>query len=508
MHITPSSLLAFDQASFQPPSSSSPSSPDSPSPLHSMSDSHMVDVEAPYQELHDSTTSRFSRRTKHIFGVSALAFACVVGCVLIFYGSPSEVALKKKNIDIEPKWVRLPPTAPSQVHLALTSSISEMRAMWFTKDPTTTSTVKYGTASGAYTQMATGSAVVYSTEDLCASPARTSTWAKEVISHDVVMVGLKPYTKYFYIVGDDKGGWSKEHSFVSAPDSSIQQIKVVTIADLGNESAQPDSRDTVDGIVKDEIDSDLLIHIGDLSYAEGDAQQWDVFFDQIEPISSRMPYMVSPGNHEIGLEDSGGECGVPFDRRFHMPENGHGNNWYSFDYGFIHFVFMSTEHDFAQGSEQFKWLLNDLASVDRSRTPWVIFSGHRPMYSSNEAKEDTSERLRKEIEPMLISTKVDLALWGHVHSYERTCALERQQCMTNFNKDDELTVEGYPVHVVIGMAGKDESKWMRDSPKYSMERHRKHGYSKFVATRTKLEFSYIMNEDGKIHDKFTLRKKN
>ena len=27
--------------------------------------------------------------------------------------------------------------------------------------------------------------------------------------------------------------------------------------------------------------------------------------------------------------------------------------------------------------------MNDLASVDRSKTPWIIFGGHRPMYISS-----------------------------------------------------------------------------------------------------------------------------
>jgi hypothetical protein len=31
-------------------------------------------------------------------------------------------------------------------------------------------------------------------------------------------------------------------------------------------------------------------------------------------------------------------------------------------------------------SEQYAFLAADLASVDRRRTPWVIFNGHRPMY--------------------------------------------------------------------------------------------------------------------------------
>jgi hypothetical protein len=41
---------------------------------------------------------------------------------------------------------------------------------------------------------------------------------------------------------------------------------------------------------------------------------------------------------------------------------------------------MSSERNFAQGSEQYKWIKKDLLAVDRSVTPWVIVSAHRPMY--------------------------------------------------------------------------------------------------------------------------------
>ena len=43
---------------------------------------------------------------------------------------------------------------------------------------------------------------------------------------------------------------------------------------------------------------------------------------------------------------------------------------------------MSTEHNFTQGSRQYKWIEQDLKNVNRSLTPWVVIVGHRAMYSS------------------------------------------------------------------------------------------------------------------------------
>ena len=39
--------------------------------------------------------------------------------------------------------------------------------------------------------------------------------------------------------------------------------------------------------------------------------------------------------------------------------------------------------------------------------------------------------LRKNLEPVLLKYNVDLALWGHVHVYERTCTLKAGICQVN-----------------------------------------------------------------------------
>ena len=53
---------------------------------------------------------------------------------------------------------------------------------------------------------------------------------------------------------------------------------------------------------------------------------------------------------------------------------------YGFDYGSAHFVLMSTEHFFDPTSPQYKFLDEHLKAVDRTRTPWLIFAGHRSLY--------------------------------------------------------------------------------------------------------------------------------
>jgi Calcineurin-like phosphoesterase len=39
--------------------------------------------------------------------------------------------------------------------------------------------------------------------------------------------------------------------------------------------------------------------LGDLSYGDCVGRLWDSYGEMIEPLSSQIPWMVSPGNHEI-----------------------------------------------------------------------------------------------------------------------------------------------------------------------------------------------------------------
>lgn len=50
--------------------------------------------------------------------------------------------------------------------------------------------------------------------------------------------------------------------------------------------------------------------------------------------------------------DSGGECGVAYESYFPMPTLAKDKPWYSIEQGSVHFVVMSTEHNWSPKSEQ------------------------------------------------------------------------------------------------------------------------------------------------------------
>ena len=81
------------------------------------------------------------------------------------------------------------------------------------------------------------------------------------------------------------------------------------------------------------------------------------------------------------------------------------------------------------GYEQFNWFLNDIARVDRGKTPWIIVGWHQPPYNSYSTHYKEFECGRLEIEPFLYANGVDIVLHGAACSRHAlgTLALQSRQ---------------------------------------------------------------------------------
>ncbi|KAF9674378.1 hypothetical protein SADUNF_Sadunf10G0121100 [Salix dunnii] len=471
----------------------------------------------------------------------------------IFHWTESEINPKLHDHDHNP----LPGTAhllaesdvvgfepghgPEQIHLAYTDVEDEMRVMFVVGDGEERN-VKWGERDGEWSRVSVARVVRYEREDMCDAPANGSIgWRDPGWIHDGVMKDLKKGVRYYYQVGSDSKGWSTTQSFVSRNGDSDETIAFL-FGDMGTSTpyatfirTQDESISTMKWILRDiEALGDkhaFISHIGDISYARGYSWLWDHFFTQVEPVASKVPYHVCIGNHEYDWPlqpwkpewasavygtDGGGECGVPYSLKFNMPGNSSDstgtrapatrNLYYSFDTGAVHFVYISTETNFVSGSSQYNFIKQDLESVNRSKTPFVVVQGHRPMYTSSNENRDAPMRnkMLEHLEPLFTKNNVTLALWGHVHRYERFCPVNNFICGS--------TWKGFPVHAVIGMAGQDwQPIWepradhpndpIFPQPARSMYRGGEFGYTKLVATKEKLTLTYVGNHDGQIHDR-------
>ncbi|KAI0971286.1 Metallo-dependent phosphatase-like protein [Xylaria arbuscula] len=258
-------------------------------------------------------------------------------------------------------------------------------------------------------------------------------------------------------------------------------------------------------------DYEFVVHPGDLGYADDWAYNLanlldgtnayaaivEQFYGQLAPISGRKAYMVGPGNHEANCEEiphtqifcaAGQKNFTDYHNRFAalMPtafasrstDNKAKINantaqqlanppfWYSFEYGMLHFVMIDTETDFASApdgpggsaglnsgpfgaaNQQLAFLEADLASVDRTVTPWVVVGGHRPWYTTGGSGCGPCQTA---FEPLLYKYGVDLAILGHVHNSQRF------QPVYNGTADAKgLQDPTAPLYIVAGGAGNIE----------------------------------------------------
>lgn len=232
------------------------------------------------------------------------------------------------------------------------------------------------------------------------------------------------------------------------------------------------------------------------------------------------------------------------------------NFWYSFDYGLAHFVSLNSETDFAYSPEwpfirdtggkselpaenqtystdsgpfgyingdwrdnsnyeQINWLKQDLAKVDRKKTPWVIAMAHRPMYSSQVSSYQYD--VRDAFEDILVSAGVDMYLAGHIHWYERLYPLGHNGTLDMGSVVDKNTYKTNPgvslTNIINGMAGNIEShSELNGDPvlNYTAVLNAKqYGFSKITFhNATQLTWQYIQGSDGSVGDELTLIKKS
>ncbi|KAJ6713299.1 PURPLE ACID PHOSPHATASE [Salix purpurea] len=421
------------------------------------------------------------------------------------------------------------PNQPLHGHVSSTdSAATSMRLTWVSgsKKP---QEVRYGDG-----RTLTSTTTTFSRDDMCTSilpsPAKDFGWHDPGFIHSAVMTGLRPSTAYSYRYGSDSVGWSDKIQFRTPPAGGSDELKFLAFGDMGKAPLDPSAEHYIQpgslSVIKamtDEVESgnvDSIFHIGDISYATGFLVEWDFFLHLISPLASQVSYMTAIGNHErdyinsgsvYGTPDSGGECGVAYETYFPMPTSAKDKPWYSIEQGPVHFTVISTEHDWAENSEQYKWMERDISSVDRSKTPWLVFAGHRPMYSSTDGLFGTDDKFTKAVEPLLVQYKVDMVLCGHVHNYERTCSVYDSNCLAMPSKDrngiDTYDHSNFsaPLHAVIGMAGFSLDNFSQPR-RWSLVRISEFGYLRGHATMEDINLEFVNSNTRQVQDSFRITK--
>jgi len=344
---------------------------------------------------------------------------------------------------------------PSQIHLSYPGLIDQMLVTWISDSSSDPSQVMYGTDATKPNETATGTATSYSYQGYTSGGI-----------HSVLLTGLKTKTRYYYQVGGpDK--WSAIHNFTTPPALGKSGVIFGSMAEVGlTNQSQICFQSFL--VMKEKDGLDLLLHAGDMSYADTSnpgGPVWDKYGESIEELASYIPYNPGVGAHEAA--DDFTAFRLRYDSAQLQNNSKGGNFYYSFDYGSAHIIHLSSETDFSANSEQRKWLENDLKSINRIVSPWVIAMFHRPWYSSNTAKPD-AEAMRLSLEPLLNQYKVDMAISGYVHAYERTSSLV----------NGKVTAGG-TAHITVGNAGQPmDPNWVTPLPAWSQYRAVEYGHGR------------------------------
>jgi 3',5'-cyclic AMP phosphodiesterase CpdA len=293
------------------------------------------------------------------------------------------------------------------------------------------------------------------------------------------LTGLKPGTTFSYrVIRDGKVVFTSE---AKAPKNDKQAYRFVAIGDIGAQS--PDQKLLAVQIFKEK--PDMVVVPGDIVYNTGLITEyrtkfWNIYNDDKEtaesaPIMSKVPFVASPGNHDIGNRDldrypQGLAYFMFWNQPLNGPAGGEGSAWvpalkgsdvnkkaftdaagdayprmgnFSFNYGNAHWLFLdSNPYVKVDDKTLTDWIKNDLASAKNATWRFVVF--HHPGFNSS--KEHYEEQQMRPLSPLFEAGNVDVVFNGHVHNYQRSFPL-------TFTADKPaMAADGKPVrgHVVTG----------------------------------------------------------
>ena len=272
-------------------------------------------------------------------------------------------------------------------------------------------------------------------------------------------------------------------SFRTAP--VVGPNSVVKFAIVGDIGQFDHSQETMGHLRTHKKGVEAMMLTGDLAYPEFDERRWDTFLDFMDDYSyiDEIPMQITPGNHDVGKDEGGNKIFAAIEKRFRMPrvkpaELGlyegdatsrmnmdridyplpyeWGNAYYSFRYGPSHHIVLNSYSSIEKNSTQYKWLVEELESVDRDVTPWLFVMYHVPIYNTFNPHQRDPQRFAaiEHIEPLLVDYKVNMVFNGHVHAYLRTKNVAYNKVKKNG-----------PIHIVVGAGGRAaKAEYLNEEP--------------------------------------------
>lgn len=269
----------------------------------------------------------------------------------------------------------------------------------------------------------------------------------------VALEDLEPDTTYYYGVGHQgfdpaaKQAISTLGTFRTAPAREFRwgrTYEPFTFTAFGDQGVSAHAANN-DNVILAQNPA-FHLHAGDICYADPmgqgldtdkaafNAKTWDAFLAQTETVASKIPWMVSYGNHDMEAWYShngyGGE-----DARWFLPENGPDKRTapgvYSFVYGNVGVISLDANDVSYEipanlgitAGRQTAWLDRKLKDFREDESiDFVVVFFHHCAFSTTTAHASEGG-VREAWVPLFEKYRVDLVINGHNHVYERTDAI-------------------------------------------------------------------------------------
>ncbi|WP_441246757.1 purple acid phosphatase family protein [Kitasatospora sp. McL0602] len=398
-------------------------------------------------EQHEYLRSKFSRRKALRTGaitVGALAVGSALGTGTASAAPSTPALLSSTTGGIDGALV-----APTGRHLAFGGEAdTQMRISWQTPAPVKRAFLRFGKTPWDLSHKVVADQRVLHTPAMVQTGGAFDQYYIHVSLHD-----LEPDTTYYYGVGHDgfdpasQQAISTLSTFRTAPARGWRGGKAYepfTFTAFGDQGVSAHAAGN-DHVILAQNPS-FHLHAGDICYADPmgqgqdadraafNAKTWDAFLVQTETVASKIPWMVSYGNHDMEAWYShngyGGE-----DARFFLPTNGPdprvAPGVYSFKYGNVGVISLDANDVSYEipanlgitAGKQTKWLDRKLRDFRGDETvDFIVIFFHHCAFSTTH-QHASEGGVREAWVPLFEKYRVDLVVNGHNHVYERTDAI-------------------------------------------------------------------------------------
>ena len=339
-------------------------------------------------------------------------------------------------------------------------------------------------------------------DSLMQLPASSDAFSDDGVTtyiHTAAVSDLKPGTAYEYRVGagDKRSDWqsfhtAQGHDFKALifPDSQSSDYSVWAA------TAQP--------AWQRNQDAQFFINMGDLVDNGQDHYQWNAWFDVVGDMIARIPVVPLLGNHETYDKDWKVRMPEAYLHLFSLPRidrEKYQNQFYSFDYGDVHFVVLNTQSqelaDFEPSldEDEVAWFKEDMAKTTKK---WKIVLMHKDplQYGFANRPQPREEGFSPEGRlwmPLFDQYGVDAVLSAHLHTYRDRGHIR------NFQRD-----ESGPLYLITGVAGNVQypGLWKQHSlDKYVAPQPETDNYMTLEATDDSLTFRSFLPDGQLLEEK-------